>query len=324
MIVSVGIIGYKNHAKRLIDLFGEDCSSYVKYIFHPSKKLNILNSTNELKNLYDCDAIVICSPNHTHFNYLNTLLDEYRGYIFCEKPPVTSMDELRQLENISEANKKRVFFNFNFRFGIFNEAIVNYMGKKELGEIHHINFISSHGLAFKEIYKGSWRADKSISYHAITDIVAIHFIDILMLNFGKLGFSNYSPKIIAKRGSALDSAQIGMSFLNGVTASIYVSYAAPFFREATIIGTNGYIKINDDELNLFSPRETFDKEGFFICPPKQIKSAIKLKEDYLNSLKKSISYFLSIVKNNNDLKCFDLGIQSNKVLLNIKSMSSSD
>ena len=87
-----------------------------RFIFHPEKLIDDKRSTNVLSELYDDNSIIIASPNRTHFEYIKKLISGFEGYIFCEKPPITSLVELKELKNLSEKEKSRIFFNFNFRF----------------------------------------------------------------------------------------------------------------------------------------------------------------------------------------------------------------
>ncbi len=65
--------------------------------------------------LKTCMIVIVflfLSPDNTHFEYISKLLDNYDGYIFCEKPVVTKNTELNQLNNIDINKKKKIFFNF--------------------------------------------------------------------------------------------------------------------------------------------------------------------------------------------------------------------
>ena len=70
LAVNIGIIGYRNHSKRIINLLEKRKDANIDYIFHPTKSLG-KSSTNNLSDLYDCDAVFITSPNCTHFEYIS-------------------------------------------------------------------------------------------------------------------------------------------------------------------------------------------------------------------------------------------------------------
>ena len=318
----IGIIGFGNQASRIISILDESIEFKIEKIFHPSKKLSDSRCTNELKDLYKYDCIFILSPNQTHFEYIFELLNNFDGYIFCEKPPVIENSELMKLEKISTSNKKRIFFNFNFRFSKISEIIEKELKEKRIGSIININIISTHGLAFKKEYKNSWRSDAIHNKYSVLDTVAIHYLDLIVYHFNKIENYVHFPNIISKNGTSYDTSSLLLRS-NDLSSSIFCSYASPKINEIIIIGTNGYITIRDGNETVFGPRDTFDSKGFFINPPKIYSEKIDFDKEYEKSLKKSIQYFLECVKNKNSLNENDFrkSILSTKLLMNIKKNS---
>jgi len=96
LALKIGLIGYRNQAERLIDIIKSRADSKLECIYHPTKKFDDSLFTNRFDDLLVCDAIIISSPNDTHYKYL-TKLQNFDGYIFCEKPPVTSINDLEKL-----------------------------------------------------------------------------------------------------------------------------------------------------------------------------------------------------------------------------------
>ena len=73
MVVKLGIIGYKNHAERLLNILDKKRDCCLKFIYHPTKKIKDVRGTNKISDLLSCDGILIASPNNTHFSYLKKL-----------------------------------------------------------------------------------------------------------------------------------------------------------------------------------------------------------------------------------------------------------
>jgi predicted dehydrogenase len=313
----IGIIGFGNHASRIISILKTFKNIEIYKIFHPTKIVLENIGTNQFDDLYDCDCILILSPDDTHFEYLSKLSKNYNGYIFCEKPVVTKLDELEKLVNINKDKKKKIFFNFNFRFSKLSEIIKNEINDKKIGEISHVNIFSTHGLAFKKEYLDSWRSNKN--HHNILDSLAIHYLDLILFQMGNITNSYYYPRLVSKNGHTYDTCSLTLETEN-TSVMIYCSYANPKINEIVIIGTDGYITIRDNKKEVFFPRDTFDPKGFFVKPPMITNEDFNFENEYTNSLKKSLEYFIDCVKNKKliDLEIFEKSIMTTKLLIEIK------
>ena len=321
LVHKISIIGYRNHARKLIDIVESNPNFEINYIFHPTKQIDDLRGTNNLDDLYNSDGVIVASPNMTHFNYLQKLVQNSKCFIFCEKPPVTSLDEITYLENISLENKKRIFFNFNLRFSMIDEIIKKYSNSKKIGKIIQINIISSMGFAFKEKYLNSWRADGKNNLHNIIENSAIHWIDLILFNFGKYDSANHFPRLISNNGTSFDTNSIVLQFKNGLSSSIFSSYATPLVENIMIVGTNGFISIENDRLNIFSPRDTFDDNGLFVTPKNESVLNFNFKNLIDKSLQDSMNYYLKHVTNNTgfDMSLYETSIISTKLVLSLQN-----
>ena len=316
---NIGIIGYGTHANRIISILENFSNIKITKIFHPTKIVLENIGTNRFEDLYDCDCVFIVSPDNTHFQFILKLLQNYNGYIFCEKPISTEITELFSLEKISIEKKKKIFFNFNFRYSKLGQILEKAIFEKEIGEISHISIISTHGLAFKKEYLESWRSDKKKNIHNILDSLAIHYLDLISFYLGDIKNSNYFPSIVSKNGETYDTCTITLEIGN-TFITIYCSYANPKINEVLIIGTNGYITIRDDKKEIFSPRDTFNEKGFFIKPPVIESQPFNFENEYIESLKESISSFIYCVKNKKsiDTNNFEKSIITTKLLIGLK------
>ena len=321
LVLNFGIIGYRNHAGKLISFLEKNSECKINCIYHPTKSLDD-RFTNNFSDLYDCDAVIIASPNKTHYQYVEKLAKNFNGYIFCEKPPVINNEELKKLEKLTNKWKQKIFFNFNFRYSELSGIIKKRINSKELGNIIHIDICGTKGLAFKKEYKNSWRADGKTNLHNLLDASTIHYIDLISLYLGKIKNSAYFPSLISNNGTSFDTSYVVVKYNNEVTLSIFNSYATPLINELCIIGTNGYMTIKDNKLMVKSPRDTFDKNGLFTDPPVYFKSNFSISNDIENSLKKSLDYFISHVKKdeNLDLELFENSLQTNRLILNLKNV----
>ena len=212
-MIRFGIIGYRNHSLRLMKIIEKNRNCRIDFIFHPKKKIDDIRGTNNLSDLFKCDAIVISSPNVTHYDYI-LALKNFKGYIFCEKPPVISKIQLRYLEKLPPRKKGKIFFNFNYRFSKLNQNLMKQLNSKKIGKIIQIYFITGHGLAFKNNYLKSWRSDGKRNLHNLLETVAIHFLDLVSFNIGIIDKIEYSPNNYSENGSSYDTSHLLLKFKN--------------------------------------------------------------------------------------------------------------
>jgi len=218
--------------------------------------------------------------------------------------------------------KQKIFFNFMLRFSDISDLIENKINSDELGTIIHIDIHDAKGLAFKKEYPSSWRADGKTNLHNILDANTIHHLDLVNLHLGKIDKLTYFPSLVSENGTSFDTSYVILRYQNGVTLSILNSYATPLINDVSIIGTNGRLTIRNNHLEIQSPRDVFDENGLFTNPPISFQSDFSISNDTENSLKKSLNYFISHVKENKnfDLKYFDTSMQTNRLILELKQL----
>ena len=177
------------------------------------------------------------------------------------------------------------------------------------------------GFAFKTQYLNSWRADGKNNLHNIIENNSIHWIDLMVFNFGKISNANYLPRLISNNGTSYDTNSVNLQFENGITTSIFTSYATPLIENIIIIGTNGLIILKDDKMEIFYPRDTFDENGLFTKPKNHLETDFNFNNNVKQSLKNSINHFLDHVKNNQGFKIsdFNSSVISNKLVLELEN-----
>lgn len=319
MKAKLGIIGYRNHAARLISICEKSNNCEVELIYHPTKSNEDRRFTNDFSDLFNCDAVIIASPNHTHFHYIKKLLENFDGYIFCEKPPVISLAELTTLENLPTNIKEKIFFNFNYRFSKLGDTIRSFLTSPQIGRIISVDFVLAHGLAFKKEYVKSWRSDGTKNLHNILDTLSIHYLDLANFYFGKPNRINYFPRVMSQNGSSFDTSNLLIEYTDGKTVCLLNSYASPLLNEVRLLGTNGIVYIRNNRLRVCSPRDIFDKKGFFASPPIIHDAPFHMEREYENSLINSFSYFSShiIQKKPISLDYFQTSLETNRQILEL-------
>ena len=303
--MKVSIIGYKNHAKRLESILND--MGIIPYMWN--------HHTDNFTELIDSHGKLISSPNDTHVQYIKDILDiSPQSYIFCEKPPSVNLEELDYLDGLDSDTKGKIFFNFNRRFSYISKLVK----EKDLGKPVHFNFVSSHGLAFKDTFKDNWRFTSTNELMGVYGTVAVHYIDMCIWLLGEcenisINKSTYSESNLA------DSVTIDMKFKNGCTTNIFVSYVTPFINRSNMIFENAIVEQEDGIINLYENWNTIDEKGFFKKPNKQTLLELESSREYYNdSLENSLVEFLKVVKDKDSFpsEYFSKSLESNRILLN--------
>ena len=233
--MKVSIIGYKNHAKRLESILND--MGIIPYMWN--------HHTDNFTNLIGSDAILISSPNDTHVEYIKKILKmSPQTYIFCEKPPAVNLVELDYLDSLDSNIKGRIFFNFNRRFSYISK----FVKEGNFGKPVHFNFVSSHGLAFKDTFKDNWRFKSTNKLMGVYGTVAIHYIDMCIWLLGECKSINVNKSTYSE-SKLPDSVTIDMKFKNGCTTNIFVSYVTPFINRSNMIFEKAIIEQEDGEIN---------------------------------------------------------------------------
>lgn len=306
-LIKYGIIGNGNHSKRIQNILKKKKLNFL--IYKPSKP-NYFDKEKFLK-LKSCDAVFIVSPDKTHFSYIKKLYKHC--YIFCEKMPVTKINDLKKLKKI---DNKKIYFNFNDRFSHFGIILKN-LKKYKLKNLIYANIISSHGLALKNEYKKSWRSNFKKCPKGVYQLVSIHYIDLINYFF-KIDKIE-TPNLInfSKIGTSFDTSSSKIMLKNKAIIELFTTYNSSFYKKFSFVFENGIIDFSHNKLTIRGPSKTFNKNGLFITPKIKYQTNINDQKDFLLSLEKSVDFFVKQVKKKMNFKMreFRKSLETNLLLL---------
>ena len=321
LMIQIGLIGYGNHSKKLLNIIKKTKIKNKIILFNHKKKSvennsSFFSQTNKIDDLLCLSAIMIVSPNHTHYDYLKFFLrNNYKGYIFCEKPISETKNKLVKIEKDLIKNYKKIFINFNQRFNPITQCLKKNLSNSKSGKAIYANLNISQGLAFTEKYKNNWRSKQKKDTIILNK--SIHYIDLLIFLFGKP--INIKNNLINKAQTAksYDTNIIQLEFINKIFANIFISYSTPLNYEMQFISTNSIINFRDERLTIIYPRDKFNKQGFFERPKEKI--LLKKANYYNKSLENSLNYFLSSVSQKKIFEKKDIikSLNSNNICFDI-------
>jgi len=318
----IAVIGLKQHAGLHIRYLQNNPKvKLTKVYYHKPlpQGFDELPLTSSLEECMESDCIIISTPTGIHFEHLQ-LLKEYSGYILLEKPAVNTTEQINSLLLFPTDLKKRIKVNFNFQFHDLGVQLNELINSGKLGKVFAFDVHSSHGAAFRDEWKESWRVKGGTGLGPI-ETTGIHYIQFSSRLFGNFKSSHVITKCLSGNASVIDTGIINIESCEGVSIRIRHSYAAPYGVKIEVWGTEGYFLFEDNRAALYYPRETLDQQGYFIKPPLQEKWNINFIKAWNESLQIAQSDFLELALSggkydsqdfDHDVKCMDILLGNNK------------
>lgn len=218
-------------------LAGETCASYETH--------------RQLLNGADCDAYVIASPNHTHFEILSDLLSTGRP-ILAEKPLCTSLDDCRKVVARAEASRSPVWVAMEYRYMPPVARLLRELQGGTAGRLHMIS-IREHRYPFlKKI--GDWNRFSAKSGGTLVE-KCCHFFDLMRLIAGSEPVRLYASGAMSVNFldevhadgevDILDNAFCLIDFDNGVRAMLDLCmFAEGSYWQETISATGDAARVD--------------------------------------------------------------------------------
>jgi predicted dehydrogenase len=330
MAMRIGIIGYKNHAGRLIEIIAQRKDVKELWVFHPKRErlsnfsfpssLFSLHTTAIIEDLFGLDAVFISSPSETHYSYIFKLVDKV-NYLFCEKPPGVNQTELNNLLRLKRSQRKKILFNFMFSRSPLSNIVRGRTTHGNLGDLVHASFSASQGLAYKPGFENNWRFTKTDIFSSIAGNLGVHYVHLILELFGNAEVCFFKKSAVATK-SGYDTSYFALSLSKKQCASVLLSYAAPCLQEATVLFSNGIITLNNGVVEEHKPRDIFDQSGRFTPPPKELLFKPSSSNEFYDlSLSNMIDFFFSTLQRQGsfDDKQFFLGIKASHLILDMES-----
>ena len=199
----------------------------------------ILKSNNETKfslsfddilKVKEIDIIDICLPPHLHFSACKKSLEAGK-HVICEKPLVSSLNEVDRLEKISKETGKIIFPVFQYRYGSgfskIKALIESGLAGKPL-----VASLETHWNRGKDYYSKAWRGTWKGEQGGAILSHSIHIHDLVSMILGPI--SNVFAKLTTRVNDieVEDCAALSIEMENGalVTSSITLGAANDISR----------------------------------------------------------------------------------------------
>ena len=183
-----------------------------------------LNFDDVLK-IKEIDIIDVCLPPHLHFSACKKSMEAGK-HVICEKPLVSSLRELDELEKISDETGKLIFPVFQYRYGL-GFSKLKALIKSGLTGKSIIASLETHWNRGKEYYSKPWRGTWNGEQGGAILSHSIHIHDLVSMILGPV--SNIFAKLTTRVNDieVEDCAALSIEMGDGtlVTSSITLGAA---------------------------------------------------------------------------------------------------
>ena len=188
-----------------------------------------LNFDDVLK-VKEIDIIDICLPPHLHFSACKKSMEAGK-HVICEKPLVSSLKEVDELEKISKETGKIIFPVFQYRYGLGFSKLKALM-KSGLAGKPLVASLETHWNRGKDYYSKPWRGTWEGEQGGAILSHSIHIHDLITMIFGPVSsiFAKLSTRV--NDIEVEDCAALSLEMGNGalVTSSITLGAAEDVSR----------------------------------------------------------------------------------------------
>ncbi|MEQ6119994.1 inositol 2-dehydrogenase [Reichenbachiella sp. MALMAid0571] len=265
--VKIGILGLGRIGKiHLGNLAGKIEGAEVVAVVNPSeegqdfaRKFNVpfvSSDANVIFDNEDLDAVLICSPNDTHADYV-TRAAQSKKAVFCEKPLDLSLSKVKEIIEVTQKHNVPLMVAFNQRFDINFSKIKSLVKNGKVGDLRTIK-ITSRDPAPPPIgyIKSSGGLFLDMTIHDFD--MARHIADSEVIEVFAKG-SNLVDPAIGEAGD-IDTGYVVLSFENGATALIENSRQAAYGydQRLEVFGSKGMAQANN---NFKDTHLLFDEKG---------------------------------------------------------------
>ena len=202
----------------------------INNIMPPNSNIKVSLNFEDVLKIKEIDIIDICLPPHLHFSACKKSLEAGK-HVICEKPLVSNLKEVDELQKISKETGKTIFPVFQYRYGPgFSKlkAIINSgLAGKPL-----VASLETHWNRGKEYYSKAWRGTWEGEQGGAILSHSIHIHDLISMVFGPV--SNVFAKLTTRVNDieVEDCAALSIEMGNGalVTSSITLGAAEDVSR----------------------------------------------------------------------------------------------
>ena len=201
----------------------------------------------------DCDALIICTPNHTHHDVLRIAAGSGKP-ILLEKPMATTLADARSIMEIADGYPTFIQVGLQYRYKApYVEARFEALDRRSVGDVKTVA-MSEYRPPFLDKV-GQWNKFAEYSGGTLVE-KCCHYFDLLNMFAGAqparvyatggqaVNFLDFSRD--GRRADVDDHAMVIVDYANGVKASFTLNMFSPhFYEELVVCGDAGRLVANE-------------------------------------------------------------------------------
>lgn len=225
-----GLIGFGGigHVRKMALEQASNCSFTAVYdinqeiVKQAGAGVYAFDSVEALAQSDACDAVIISTPPNFHLEQAVACMEGGK-HVIVEKPMASSVDECRQMLEVSRKTGKVLTVGFNHRYFAAVKAVREAIHSGEIGQLSYIRAYGGHtGLSE---FKATWMYDKDIMGGGTLMDNGIHVLDLTQhLMGGVKSVYGFALNDIWKLDRAEDNGFALLRGNNGVVASLHSSW----------------------------------------------------------------------------------------------------
>ena len=299
-MLKVGIVGYGEWGPNMVRMFGHlprvcvhaICDNNPKQLVKAEQVKGsaslLLNFSDMLK---DIDAVVICSPPSTHYEFAKEALK--KGiHVLVEKPFVLKLEEANELARLASTNKRVLMVGHILAYHPAVAYLRKHIASGKAGKICY--------LYTQRLNLGRVRCNENVIWS-----FGPHDISAILYLLGKLPVEVTVQSESYLQKQVVDVAFITLKFPGNILAHIHLSWLDPHkTRKMTIVGSKHMMVFDDmqsaQKISIFK-RNMNSNNG-----TKHSDEAIRIKNGDafapslpdLEPLKNECEHFLNCIRQN--------------------------
>ena len=253
--MNIIIVGFGTAGKHYFNLLKSKKKFKIfildKLSFSHSKKFHQISFEEIRKKKIFFEYAIIASPSGLHYKHALFFLKNGSN-VLIEKPFVLRLDHAKKLISISSKKKLKCWTSLQNRYNLATTKLKSEINSHGIGKISLVD-CTMLWHRDKKYYSNSWRGKYSSDGGVLTN-QAIHLLDTLIFNFGKIKSFDAYAEFNKNKLEAEDLIIINFRHQNGILSSFKATTRAnKNYRSAIdIVGDKGRIIVKGISLNTFS------------------------------------------------------------------------